>query len=307
MRPYTPIIKRLSRSKHKYKSKTPKLIGGKWNEVINRLQEQVILLTKQRELLNKRIVKLEEQASLVGSLRDEIKQEKTLLHDERTINKKEYANQCNSLQDSVNIKIAQVQKSVVSLKTSLSDQIKSIHNEIRKSMPLIHASPRKDNARDDTVVLKAASMEDTAAEQNRIPVITTSNKTTTALEYQQEGRKDMNATLNSTSDILVSPELALKGSIFQARGTYINSECEARQFQAIVLLEKCIQEATHNVLVYRVKTSESKIIEKYNDDGEKGAGHKILKLLEKQYMQCCSSCFQMVWWNEPTRPQMATV
>ena len=47
------------------------------------------------------------------------------------------------------------------------------------------------------------------------------------------------------------------------------------------LIKKKYLKATHNIYAYRLKTQDNKIIEQKKDDGETGAGIRILNLLQK--------------------------
>lgn len=66
-------------------------------------------------------------------------------------------------------------------------------------------------------------------------------------------------------------------SKFQAAGVKIKNEKEAEK--VIEFIEKKNKNATHNIYAFRIKKN-NKIVENKNDDGESGAGSKILKYMQ---------------------------
>lgn len=70
-------------------------------------------------------------------------------------------------------------------------------------------------------------------------------------------------------------------SKFIATLFHVESEEDVGNALKTLMKKKKYLKATHNIYAYRLKTKDSKIIEKKKDDGETGAGIRILNLLQK--------------------------
>ena len=73
-----------------------------------------------------------------------------------------------------------------------------------------------------------------------------------------------------------------RASIFQAHAIKIKNKEEDDFYKKCLLNQKKIKKATHNITIYRLIDKETKqIIEDYNDDGEDGAGYRLLGIIQK--------------------------
>ena len=73
-----------------------------------------------------------------------------------------------------------------------------------------------------------------------------------------------------------------RASIFQAHAIKIKNKEEAEFYKKCLLTQKKIKKATHNITIYRLIDKETKQInEDYNDDGEDGAGYRLLGIVQK--------------------------
>ena len=73
-----------------------------------------------------------------------------------------------------------------------------------------------------------------------------------------------------------------RASIFQAHAIKIKNKEEAEFYKKCLLTQKKIKKATHNITIYRLIDKETKQInEDYNDDGEDGAGYRLLGIIQK--------------------------
>ena len=73
-----------------------------------------------------------------------------------------------------------------------------------------------------------------------------------------------------------------RASIFQAHAIKIKNKEEAEFYKKCLLSHKKIKKATHNITIYRLINKKTKqITEDYNDDGEDGAGYRLLGIIQK--------------------------
>lgn len=72
-----------------------------------------------------------------------------------------------------------------------------------------------------------------------------------------------------------------RASVFQAHAIKVNSLAEVNKYKKYLLTQKKIKKATHNISAYRFIDNKSKLFEDYDDDGEDGAGIRILGVLQK--------------------------
>ena len=86
------------------------------------------------------------------------------------------------------------------------------------------------------------------------------------------------------SDVEVPPIVegeveTVKKSKFVAFAAIVHTEEEADAFRDHLLQDKRIAAATHNMFAYRIKRADGTLVEKRDEDGEHGAGDKMLYLL----------------------------
>lgn len=81
--------------------------------------------------------------------------------------------------------------------------------------------------------------------------------------------------------MLQSKPVTDRRSKFIATLFHVESEEEVRNALKTLMKKKKYLKATHNIYAFRLKTLDKKIIEKKKDDGETGAGIRILNLLRK--------------------------
>ena len=74
--------------------------------------------------------------------------------------------------------------------------------------------------------------------------------------------------------------LSDRKSKFIAFGAVVHSEAEVDAVMDLLWQNKKIAEATHRMLAYRIRTADGGVVEKRDDDGETGAGDKMLYLLQ---------------------------
>ena len=88
-----------------------------------------------------------------------------------------------------------------------------------------------------------------------------------------------------------------RASTFQAHAIKIKNKKEFEFYRKCLLSQKKIKKATHNITAYRyIKEDTNEIIEDYDDDGEHGAGIRVLGVLQKMQL---TNLFVMVtrWYG----------
>ena len=76
-----------------------------------------------------------------------------------------------------------------------------------------------------------------------------------------------------------------RASTFQAHAIKIKSKKEFEFYKKCLLSQKKIKKATHNITIYRFVNEETNQIEEdYDDDGEDGAGYRVLGVVQKMKM-----------------------
>lgn len=85
-----------------------------------------------------------------------------------------------------------------------------------------------------------------------------------------ESEMDINHTQHDTVD----------GSTFMGHSAKIASKDEVPIVMANILQDRSLASATHNIYAYRVTKGDGKFDEAYRDDGEHGAGFKLLKYMK---------------------------
>lgn len=73
-----------------------------------------------------------------------------------------------------------------------------------------------------------------------------------------------------------------RASTFQAHAIKIKNKKDVEFYKKCLLSQKKIKKATHNITIYRFVNEDTKqIVEDYDDDGEDGAGFRVLGVVQK--------------------------
>ncbi len=83
-------------------------------------------------------------------------------------------------------------------------------------------------------------------------------------------------------ELVHSDDIHDQGSTFAAHGAVISSRDEVKPVLLKALEDRRVAGATHNMYAYRFKDNQGNIREGHNDDGEHGAGWKILEVLREK-------------------------
>ncbi|EGC35105.1 hypothetical protein DICPUDRAFT_33913 [Dictyostelium purpureum] len=102
-------------------------------------------------------------------------------------------------------------------------------------------------------------------------------------QQQQQQQNENNKPINNRKvpTIYTGPAVTEKKSKFQAHLAIVKDEEDVRLVLDHLLSYKKIYEATHNMYTYRIELPNGEIDEYCNDDGEDGAGEKMLFTLNK--------------------------
>uniref|UniRef100_A0A7S3G1F1 RWD domain-containing protein n=1 Tax=Palpitomonas bilix TaxID=652834 RepID=A0A7S3G1F1_9EUKA len=93
--------------------------------------------------------------------------------------------------------------------------------------------------------------------------------------------------LSTPLDIVIGEVTVDRKSRFQSRGVELSSFEQLQAFRHQILQDKKVAQATHNILAYRFQ-KDGKVMEDFDDDGEGGAGIKLLFLLQKMGAMNCA-------------------
>jgi len=81
---------------------------------------------------------------------------------------------------------------------------------------------------------------------------------------------------------LVGETIIDRASTFQAHIIKIKNKEDAQFYKKCLLNQKKIKKATHNITIYRyINEDTNQVVEDYNDDGEDGAGYRLLGVIQK--------------------------
>eukprot|EP00105_Crassostrea_gigas_P007770 XP_011422110.1 PREDICTED: protein IMPACT homolog [Crassostrea gigas] len=95
------------------------------------------------------------------------------------------------------------------------------------------------------------------------------------------------------------------GSEFYATGTKVGSVNQAQNFYKKVCIDPYVASVDSRILIYRFM-EQGKLIENYHDDGEHGAGRRLLKYMrENQIMDVAIVVTR--WMGEHIGPQCFTI
>ncbi|KAM9984155.1 hypothetical protein ACTFIZ_003861 [Dictyostelium cf. discoideum] len=106
------------------------------------------------------------------------------------------------------------------------------------------------------------------------------NQNQNQIENQNQNQ-NQNQNKEKVPTIYTGQSVTEKKSKFQAHLAIVHSEREVQLVLNQLLSFKKIYEATHNMYAYRFQLENGEINEYYNDDGEDGAGDKMLFTLSK--------------------------
>ncbi|XP_061164453.1 protein IMPACT-like [Saccostrea echinata] len=70
-----------------------------------------------------------------------------------------------------------------------------------------------------------------------------------------------------------------EGNTFKAAAATVETYNQVRNFYKKIIIDPAYSTAEHNILVYRFKDNTGAIHEGHNDDGEYGAGRRLVKVL----------------------------
>ena len=131
------------------------------------------------------------------------------------------------------------------------------------------------------------SMYKKAREQNR-PVKCVCEKlmmNNNIHEVHQDTVNDINidtTDLATSIHVVRTPPKYYKGSTFQGSVIPTTSTDDVRPGLHAVYSDLCCARAAHNTYAYRLRTSNGDIFEHYYDDGEFGAGRKLINLMKEK-------------------------
>ncbi|KAI4470186.1 impact-related [Holotrichia oblita] len=97
------------------------------------------------------------------------------------------------------------------------------------------------------------------------------------VELQTEFAEKMS---NKNYNIVTGPPIQDRKSTFQGHFCEVKSQEDVRCVMNILLENKKIAQATHNISAYRIKTDTGSILQDCDDDGENHAGGRLLHLLQ---------------------------
>ncbi|KAK9759047.1 Uncharacterized protein family UPF0029 [Popillia japonica] len=103
------------------------------------------------------------------------------------------------------------------------------------------------------------------------------NQSADKVELQTEVAEHMN---NQNYNIVTGPPIQDRKSTFQGHFCEVKSQQDVRCVMNILLENKKISQATHNISAYRIKTDSGSILQDCDDDGEHHAGGRLLHLLQ---------------------------
>ena len=83
-------------------------------------------------------------------------------------------------------------------------------------------------------------------------------------------------------DVVQSNSAHEGGNVFTAVGTKVDSLAKVRHFYKKIMSHPDFASAHHKILAYRLQDAEGSVRDGYCDDGEYGAGRRVVKLLEDQ-------------------------
>ncbi|GJQ68389.1 hypothetical protein Trydic_g16979 [Trypoxylus dichotomus] len=97
----------------------------------------------------------------------------------------------------------------------------------------------------------------------------------------EDDEKQNKAKMDSRNyNIITGPTIQDRKSIFQGHFCEVKSEADVRCVINILLENRKIAQAAHNISAYRIKTDNGNILQDCDNDGENHAGGRLLHLLQ---------------------------
>lgn len=138
-----------------------------------------------------------------------------------------------------------------------------------------------------------SSIVDSEEENSDIDVEDLEDNKNIKISYYDEGDNEefdsnKNKYLNQDNDtdrmvgfpgLSHSEPLIEKKSVFVAHVAPVNSIEDVKRVQEVILLDKKVKRATHNIMAYRIVTPDGVVKASCDDDGETAAGGRLLHLL----------------------------
>ena len=108
------------------------------------------------------------------------------------------------------------------------------------------------------------------------------NKNNEKKHENKEKEKECNYETFFEEGGFVGETIIDRASTFQAHAIIIKDKKEVDFYKNCLLSQKKIKKATHNITIYRYLDKENnQIVEDYDDDGEDGAGFRVLGVVQK--------------------------
>ena len=136
--------------------------------------------------------------------------------------------------------------------------------------------------KDDKLKNNLEHHKDNIQKTKQISNVILSKKENEKKDKEKEKNNDYNYDKFLEDEGFVGETIIDRASIFQAHAIKIKDKKEAEFYKKCLLTQKKIKKATHNITIYRFINEETKqITEDYNDDGEDGAGYRLLGVVQK--------------------------
>ena len=101
-------------------------------------------------------------------------------------------------------------------------------------------------------------------------------------EEKEEKEKESDYEIFFKDGGFVGETIIDRASTFQAHAIKIKNKKEVDFYKKCLLSQKKIKKATHNITIYRYLNEDTnQIVEDYDDDGEDGAGFRVLGVVQK--------------------------
>ena len=95
------------------------------------------------------------------------------------------------------------------------------------------------------------------------------------------------AVLQSDVQVKHTEHITEEGSTFMGHSARVTRKADISAVMAQILKDRALAGATHNIYAYRITTGDGKTLEGHRDDGEHGAGYKLLKKLRDSDSDNC--------------------
>ena len=142
-----------------------------------------------------------------------------------------------------------------------------------KEIKLRHPSTNNDNILNKDKITKKT--------EKNIEKIKINNKKDKK-EEKEEKEKESDYEIFFKDGGFVGETIIDRASTFQAHAIKIKNKKEVDFYKKCLLSQKKIKKATHNITIYRYLNEDTnQIVEDYDDDGEDGAGFRILGVVQK--------------------------